>query len=43
MSQTISLGTKRSGVGVATRSSLVRLRVVFSQVFLVIVYFDVIL
>ena len=43
MSRTISLGTKRSGVGVATRSSLVRLRVVFAQVFLVIVYFDVIL
>ena len=43
MSQTISLGTKRSGVGVATRSSLVRLRAVFVQVFLVIVYFDVIL
>ena len=43
MSRTISLGTKRSGVGVAIHSSLERLRVVFVQVFLVIVYFDVIL
>ena len=43
MSRTISLGTKRSGVGVAIHSSLVRLRAVFVQVFLVIVYFDVIL
>ena len=29
MSRTVSLGTKRSGVGVAIHSSLVRLRVVF--------------
>ena len=43
MSRTISLGTKRSGVEVAIHSSLVRLRAVFVQVFLVIVYFDVIL